>query len=717
MNSSIFQTLGIIDCGILRYLGRRRFEVVFAKDNWFHDLLPESLAGPQFELTDHCAFLNDFLIDAEEFWQKHNAGQIHSGIWSEDTEHEQLHLEAIAAYSGGEKFIVINNVFHEFQSQQKTLQVARELLLTNDKMQSQHQYMNDRLTSVLSQNASLLELNLPIQQAIDSASISVIITDEGGKVISINPAAWSLFEMSSDATDRSPLNVFNDMLSKQFPESERIRANHSHWSGELYWHYPPNFNKWIQAEMRPVYGSQQEFKHWIITLSDVTRIKYLLQNNENLALHDSLTGLPNRQFFWQTLEQNIDAGKHFYVMYLDIQQFKHINELHGHLTGDSLLIAASKRIKKLLQKEDFFARIGADEFAVVLCKDRFDSNTQDGQQVDLFDQCATLATQIREESKRPYYTESDERCLLPLRVGIASHPQDASQSEALMKAADLALHAAKLFAQDPIQFYSKDLKDASESRLRLESKLRDAIANEQLEMYVQPILDLASGKIVKAEALLRWFPDNGAAIGPDVFIPVAEQSGLIYPLGKWVITKVCEILAEFRRSNINIKLSMNLSPHQVSDHRLFEFIKSTSERLGIDAHKLELELTEGVLVDNYEKARKLLNSLRDMGVTIAIDDFGTGYSSLAYLKHLPIDHLKIDRSFVKDLDTDEDDRAIVLAILALADQLKLTVIAEGVETQAQCDFLKQHNCASAQGFLYGRPMPVDEFFQRLHNKH
>ena len=713
MNSSLFQALGIIDCGILRYLGRRHFEVVFAKDDWFYTLLPEATNGPQFELTEHCAFLNDFLLDADEFWQKHSAGQIHSGIWTEDTKTGQLHLEAIAAYSSGEKFIVINNVFHEFQAQQKTLQVARELLLTNDKLQSQHQYMNDRLTSVLSQNASLLELNLPIQQAIESASIGVIISDAQGKAISINPAAWSLFEMQPDSADRSPMSIVSELFEDQYPESERVYSNHSNWSGEFFWHYPPRYNKWIQAEFKPIFDEQRVFKHWVITLSDMTRIKYLLQNNESLALHDSLTGLPNRQYFWQTLEQSISAGKHFYIMYMDIQQFKNINELYGHLTGDAMLIAVSKRLKKTLQKEDFLARIGADEFAVVMFNNRHDPNQKDGELNDLFDQCATLANQIREESKRPYYTERDERCVLPLRVGIASYPQDSAQAETLMKAADLALHAAKLFAQDPIQFYSKDLKEASEARLRMEAMLRDAIANEELELYLQPILDLSSGKVVKAEALLRWFPDHNTVISPDVFIPVAEQSGLIFPLGKWVITKVCEVLASFRRHNINIKLSMNLSPHQVSDHRLFDFIKSTADRLGVDAHKLELELTEGVLVDNYEKARKLLGSLRDMGVTIAIDDFGTGYSSLSYLKHLPIDHLKIDRSFVKDLDTDDDDRAIVLAILAMANQLKLTVIAEGVETQAQCDFLKQHNCASAQGFLYGRPMPVEDFFKYL----
>ncbi|MDM7859054.1 EAL domain-containing protein [Alteromonas sp. ASW11-36] len=706
MNSSLFQALGIIDCAILRYMGRKHFEVIFTKDEWFFDLLPEATGNSKFELAENSAFLNDFLLDAEDFWQKHNTGQIHSGIWTENTANRQLHLEAIAAYAGGERFIVINNMQHEYKEQQKTLQVARELLISNDKIQAQHQYLNDRLSKVLSQNASLLELNLPIQQAIEHASIGVIITDQKFKPITFNPASWSIFELDPQSADTTPLAIVTDMFDDQFPEIERLKAHRSSWSGDLYWHYPPRYHKWLQCEIHPVMDEGLGLKHWVITLADVTRIKYLLQTNEDLALHDSLTGLPNRQYFWQTLEQSIRAEEHFFVMYVDIDKFKNINELHGHLTGDSMLISVSKRIKKRLQRSDFLARIGADEFAIVI-KPSPDIELEPGS--DILDRVTDIAAVLREDSRSPHFTERDERCNLPLRIGIASYPADASTTEAIMKAADLALHAAKLFSQDPIQFYSSDLKTASEARLRLESQLREAIAKEQLQVYLQPIYDLSSGRIVKAEALLRWFPTKDSSIGPDVFIPIAEQTGLIYPLGKWVITKVCELLTVFKQHNINIKLAMNVSPRQVSDRHLFEFIKSTAERLGVDAHKLELELTEGVLVDNYNKAQKLLNSLREMGVTIAIDDFGTGYSSLSYLKHLPIDHLKIDRSLISDIDTNEDDRAIVLAILAMATQLRLKVIAEGVETMEQQEFLKQHRCASAQGFYYAKPMPLESF--------
>ncbi len=709
MNTSLFQALGIIDCAVLRYLGHNQFDVVFCRQDWFSLLFPNVKSGGVLTLDEQSAFLVDFMEDAEAFWQQHHDGQVHSGIWTENVAQTELHLEAIAAFTNNERFLIINNVQHEYEHQQNTLQVARELLITHDKVQSQHHYLQDRLASVLNQNASLLELNLPIQQAIEHASLGVIITDAQFVPISINPAAWNLFELEHNNPIQNPLQLFRDLFERQYPEHSRILSNHSKWSGELYWHSPPHFSKWLQAEMHAIVDEMGEFKHWVITIGDITRIKFLLQSNESLALHDSLTGLPNRQHFWQTIEQSILAEKDFFVVYLDIDQFNRINELHGHLTGDAMLISVSKRIKKRLQKGDFLARIGADQFAIIVSygqRNHSESHT-DGEQK--LKQIAELADAIYEDSKAPHFSERDERCHLQLRIGIAHYPQDATQAESLMKAADLALHAAKLFAQESIQFYSADLKEASQARLQMEMQLRDAIANQQLQIYLQPIIDLASGKVTKAEALLRWFPNEGQAIAPDVFIPIAEQSGLIYPLGKWVIAKVCDILATFRRQNINVKLSLNVSPRQVSDHKLFDFIKSTAEQAGIDAHKLELELTEGVLVDNYQKAQHLLTALRKMGVTIAIDDFGTGYSSLSYLKNLPIDHLKIDRSFIRDIDKNENDRAIVLAILAMASQLKLRVIAEGVETPAQQTFLKEHQCASAQGFLYAKPMPLVDF--------
>jgi EAL domain-containing protein (putative c-di-GMP-specific phosphodiesterase class I) len=277
-----------------------------------------------------------------------------------------------------------------------------------------------------------------------------------------------------------------------------------------------------------------------------------------------------------------------------------------------------------------------------------------------------------------------------------------------MKYADLALHHAKQRGADPVQFYSLDLKIASERRLKLEEALRHAIERNQFELHIQPIFDLCSNKIVKAEALLRWHISDEETISPEEFIPIAEESGQIVSIGRWVISEVCRVLARLTKESLSIPLSLNLSPRQISDRHLFDFINNAVIKNRVSPDLLELEITEGVLVDNHEKVRKLLQELREMGVRVAIDDFGTGYSSLSYLKYLPIDCLKIDQSFVFDLATNPDDQAIVLAVIAMAKSLKLKVIAEGIETELQKRFLEEHECLTGQGFYLSSPLPIHD---------
>jgi len=706
--SELVQALGIVNCAVLKRVGQNTFETLSANTDWLHWLLPDSYEHYIFTINESSPYLLDFLIDAEDFWANNKTGRLHSGMWSEDCEDFQgarttLRLEAFAAVADNTQYLVINNVAHEFKRQQQTLQAARELLITNEKMQAQHDYLNARLSGLLAKNADLLALHLPVQQAIQNTHVAVVITDGDHNALFTNPAVQVLFETKPEQAGFKPHDLIRNLLRNQFPEHERIYHEGLPWSGELYWHHPPAFHKWLQAGISPVINNKHQVTHWIYTLSDNTRVKYLLQRNENLALHDVLTQLPNRQYFWQTLVKHIDEENPFYLIYIDLQGFKRVNELHGHAVGDEFLVQAAERLSDSCNENDFIARIGADEFAIL-------QFIGEDSPKDAHARCDALADRLLHAFSVAFYTQNNESCLLPIRVGISNYPLDAIQPETLVKAADMALnetrHATFVFKQ----FYSAELQKSNDARLKLETQLREAIEKEQLQVYLQPILDLKTETLVKAEALLRWRPSSNEAITPDVFIPIAERTGLIVPLGKWVIEQVCQLLSDFRKKNINIKLSINLSPKQVSDRYLFDFIKTSATKAGIDAEKLELELTEGVLIDDYEKVARLLSELRKMGVSIAIDDFGTGYSSLSYLKHLPIDHLKIDRSFVFDLDTDDDDKAIVLAILAMAKQLKLSVIAEGVETEAQRNFLKQHNCTSAQGFFYSKALSVDDFY-------
>jgi EAL domain-containing protein (putative c-di-GMP-specific phosphodiesterase class I) len=360
------------------------------------------------------------------------------------------------------------------------------------------------------------------------------------------------------------------------------------------------------------------------------------------------------------------------------------------------------------------AKIGGTEFAVIMEINHLHTQVSSQDKV----QCVKFAKEMISASCLPFYLSSGHKCEIGLNVGAAAFPKDTNSAEELMKYADLAVYAAKKKTVSSIEFYSKKLEDASRKRIEMEDALRNAITNQEFELFLQPILDLVSGKIIKAEALIRWHHPNGYLIPPDEFIPLAEQTGLIIPIGKWVIKEACVILNRLSVKHEDIKLSINLSPRQISDRQLFEFIKNSIHKAQVNPQRLELELTEGVLIDNYDKVHYLLDEVRKLGMSVSIDDFGTGYSSLSYLQKLPIDRLKIDRSFIKELNENskDSDGAIILAVIAMAHSLKLEVIAEGVETVLQKDFLKQNNCNVAQGFLFSHPIPCDDFCDLLEDQ-
>ena len=701
MKASLISALGIIECVILRRIDHGVFESLFSDQDWFYDLFPQLKGKVRFSFGESSPYLLDFFIDAEELWSKAEAGQVRSGLWSEQTDNQLYRLEAVAAIHDDECLLIICNQQQEYARQHKTLQVARELLLANDKMLAQYDYMHERLDEVLKETEDLQNLQSPINLAIEKADYGVMILDAGLQAKKANPSAFKLFDLKDIFDPSHPTQIVMELFEKQFPEFDRVFATSSRWTGELFWHCPPHTDKWLQVAIYPIKDAQASVKNWLIIVSDISRLKFLLQSNERLSLYDTLTGLPNRQSFWEHLEQSILTGSAFCVLYLDIKHFKRINELYGHKVGDEILSRFAERISPLIKRNDLFARIGGDEFAIVLHNASKASH------------CEAFAQQLFEAMEEPFFAKGGQKCNIGLSIGVSQYPQDAEEAEDLMRYADLAAYTSKTKAKSNIQFYCHDLKEASRKRIELESALRDAIKEEEFELFLQPMLDLDSGQIIKAEALLRWHRPGGEIVSPDVFIPIAEQTGLIVPLGNWVISRAGQILKILQNYDAKFKLSINLSPRQIQDRHILEYLQSMLEKTGINAETLELELTEGVLVDNYTKVQIILEEVRKMGMSISIDDFGTGYSSLAYLQKLPIDHVKIDRTFVQDLDTNENDKAIILAVIAMAHSLKLGVIAEGVETQQQRDFLHQHECDSAQGYLFSKPVPLDDFCQLL----
>ncbi|GGZ74966.1 putative bifunctional diguanylate cyclase/phosphodiesterase [Paraglaciecola chathamensis] len=701
MKLSLFKALGIIDCCIFKRVDAGLYHAVYAEHEWLDILLPGARDSRSFQTPTDSPFLDDFLMQAEEFWEYADYGKIESGIWNENIDDSELKLSAFATMESGDFYLIINNVKQQFQERQKTLQSARELLLSNDKIVAQQEYIHQRLDEMLNQSSDLKNIQQPITEVIEKAEVGVAILTPNLKPISQNPALYSVFDSHLTPVESEPYRLILELFEKQYPEFERVISTGSRWSGELFWLQPPGNGKWIKLAIYPVKTDFQQITHWVFIVNDISQVKHLLQNNEKLTHYDALTDIPNRQYFWMQLEQSVSNAMPFYVLYLDIKNFKRINEIHGHSRGDQIIKELVERLTPHVSPGDMFARIGGGEFAIIRQKTVTEQ------------QCVDLGNTLIDAATQPFYLPNGTHCEIGLNIGAASFPRDADDAETLMKFADLAVFNAKKASKSSVQFYSQALKDASQRIIELENALQTAITNHEFELFLQPMLDLTSGTILKAEALLRWNRLDGERIGPDEFIPIAEQTGLIVPIGKWVISRACEMISTLNHRGHSCKLSVNLSPRQISDRHLLEFIRGSIQNSHIQPDQLELELTEGVLVDNYDKVQYLLTEVRKLGVSVSIDDFGTGYSSLSYLKKLPIDHIKIDRSFVQDLVSDENDKAIILAIIAMAHSLKLNVIAEGVETELQRNFLQLNHCNLAQGYLFSRPLPFAQFCDYL----
>lgn len=462
---------------------------------------------------------------------------------------------------------------------------------------------------------------------------------------------------------------------------------------------------YISMSGEPVFGSEGEFTGYRGVSRDISEQRVAEERILYLATHDGLTGLPNRVMFSQMLNLGIPVAKrykrNFAVLFVDLDRFKFINDTLGHDAGDKLLQEVTGRFKSALRASDVIARLGGDEF-VVLIQELTDAH-----------QASTVARKLLAAAMMPVAVMGQE-CRVTASIGIAMFPDDGEDEQTLMKNADIAMYFAKEEGKNNFQFFSKEIKAHSLERMALEINLRYALERQEFSVHYQAKVDLNSGRINGVEALLRWQSPTLGSVSPMQFIPVAEDTGMIVSIGKWVLQTACAQNVEWQRQGLPpICMAVNLSVRQFADEHLLRDIKAVLESTGMAPHLLELEITEGMVVHHPEQAVALLTAIKKLGVRLAIDDFGTGYSSLGQLKNFPIDTLKVDRSFIRDLATNVGDKAITEAIIAMGKTLSLTVVAEGVETIEQEAFLREHACDEMQGYYFSRPIAAEAFAELL----
>ena len=536
----------------------------------------------------------------------------------------------------------------------------------------------------------------------DHNSEAIIVTDDRLRIVSVNRAfteitGWVEAEvLGQEPTLLAPCR-HDELLAKEMQVALDLAGA---WQGEL-WDYRRNgdsYPAWMSISA--VRDDKGQLTHHFLVFSDITERKETESQIYRLAYYDALTGLPNRSLLFSLLEQAIaEASRnrhHGALLFVDIDRFKNINDSFGHAAADQLLREAASRMSTVLRQEDVIARLGGDEFVVAL----FDISQRE--------HAALVANKLMETLEPPFIIDNHE-LTLSASIGIAIFPEDGHDAETLIKNADVAMYKAKEQGDSQHLFYSQEMNLRSFERLKLENALRRALERHELALHYQPQLDLATGRISGAEALLRWHRPEEGMISPAIFIPVAEETGLIVSIGEWVINAAAAQCRQWLDAGLPpVPIAVNLSARQFRPG-LPALIARILEQHRVPPNLFEVEITESMLLHNTEAVIAMMHEFHEAGITISLDDFGTGYSSLSYLKRMPLDTLKIDQSFVRGIPHEGNDTAIAQAIIGLAKNLHLRVIAEGVETVEQLNFLRAADCDEVQGYWFSRPIPPEEF--------
>jgi diguanylate cyclase (GGDEF)-like protein/PAS domain S-box-containing protein len=549
---------------------------------------------------------------------------------------------------------------------------------------------------------------LRYRKTVDEAPIGIAHTDLQGRLLRVNPTLCNLlgysepellYRATSTLTypdDRAYAAETRKKLLEDAATPPAYEARVIRKDGDLVW---------LQCSLTLIRAPDGTPDYFVSIVEDITQRKQSERLLRRQAQYDALTGLPNRIVCQDRLSQALLHARRRAcstgVLFMDLDGFKLVNDTLGHDTGDRLLQEAARRFSASIRAEDTVARVGGDEFVVIL------------HELSEPGDAALVAQKIVASMREPFRLDTHES-FVNVSIGIAVFPNDGEDNDTLLRHADMALHQAKASGRNNHQFYTAAMNNSSLERLLLENDLRRALERDEFTLHYQPKVSLASGAVTGFEALLRWHRNSHGAVSPGVFIPVLERSGMMVQVGDWAIDAVCAQLAAWRRTGLPVRpVAVNLSARQFLHHDIAQVIATALERHGVPPELFEVEVTESDAMANVQETARVLEGLRARRIRVAIDDFGTGYSSLAYLKRLPVDTLKLDRSFITGLPADADDASITRAVLTMAHNLGLSVVAEGVETEAQRRFLAEQACDEMQGFLFSRPLPAAQCAELL----
>jgi diguanylate cyclase (GGDEF)-like protein/PAS domain S-box-containing protein len=544
------------------------------------------------------------------------------------------------------------------------------------------------------------------------ADVGIIVTDANSIILKVNRAFSQQSGYSAEeAIGQTPRLFQSGRHGRDFYSAmwESINFTGS-WQGEIWDRRKSGevYPKWLTISA--IKDETGAVTHYVGTQTDISDRKEWESTIQNLAFYDPLTQLPNRRLLQDRLHHAFTSsersGNYGALLFIDLDNFKEINDAFGHGTGDLLLQQVAQRLAAAVREGDTVARMGGDEFVVML-------EELSDEELDAASQIEVVGEKILDTLNRPYHLGNHELFNSP-SIGVALFKGNQQSLDELFKQADIAMYQAKRAGRNTIRFFDPQMQDSINARTALESELRNAIKRQQLRLFYQIQVD-SSKRAIGAEALIRWIHPERGMVSPAQFIPLAEEGGLIIPIGKWVIETACAQLQQWQQNEQtrNLVLSVNVSAKQFRQADFMAHVTDTIQYYGISPNLLKIELTEGMLLDKVEETITIMNELKEIGISLSLDDFGTGYSSLQYLKRLPLNQLKIDQSFVRDIETDSNDQAIVRTIIAMAHSLNLDVIAEGVETEQQRQFLLDSGCSHYQGYLFSKPVPIDQFVAYL----